>query len=137
MERAEALERVESARVARLATVTPEGRPHIVPVTFALDGNHLVTMVDHKPKTTHRLQRLVNVEVEPRVALLVDHYQDDWELLWWVRVDGTASVHLGDDPWSRAQQVLVAKYPQYQTEPPQGPALMIEITGVSAWASTP
>ena len=85
------------AAAARLATVTPAGHPHIVPVTFVLDsqpgrGDRVYTAVDHKPKTTTRLQRLRNIEAHPQVALLADHYADDWSRLWWVRADGAATV---------------------------------------------
>ena len=83
--------------VARLATVTPAGHPHIVPVTFVLDsrpgqGDWVYTAVDHKPKSTARLQRLRNIQAHPQVALLADHYADDWTRLWWVRADGEAAV---------------------------------------------
>jgi len=94
----DARRRVAEARVARLATVRPDGAPHLVPVTFALlDDDRVVTAVDAKPKTTQHLQRLVNISAEPRVGLLVDHYDDDWQQLWWVRLDGTARV-VRDEP---------------------------------------
>lgn len=137
MRSAEALERFRSARVARLATITPEGHPHIVPVTFAAEEGRAFTMVDHKPKTTRHLQRLINIEAEPRVALLVDHYNDDWERLWWVRVDGTAAVHDRDEMWQHGRQLLEAKYPQYRGRPPEGPAIVVGITRVASWESTP
>ena len=92
MDRAEALRRVTEARVGRFATTRPDGRPHLVPVTFAVLGSILVHMIDHKPKTTDRLQRLANLDSDGRVSLLVDHYEDSWDRLWWVRVDGHATV---------------------------------------------
>ncbi len=137
MRRDEALQRFGTARVARLATVTPQGHPHIVPVTFALEGELLFTMVDHKPKTTQRLQRLDNIEVQPRVALLVDHYEETWERLWWVRIDGVASVHDHDVEWQHAREALEARYSQYRGLPPEGPAIVVEITRVASWESTP
>src|SRR5688500_15454960 len=79
-----------SARVARLATRNPSGEIDLVPVVFALlGGDRLVTAVDQKPKTTRRLQRLADVEHDPRVTVLIDHYDDaDWTALWWVRLHG-------------------------------------------------
>src|SRR5690625_4498503 len=81
------------APVARLATVAPGGAPHLVPIVFALDNDVIYTGVDAKRKTTQRLRRLANIESDPRVSLLVDHYADDWTQLWWVRADGVAVIH--------------------------------------------
>ena len=81
MDDAELRERVSSARVGRLATVSPDGRPHVVPVCFARVGDELVTAVDAKPKSTAALTRLANVLAHPPVTLLVDHYDDDWSSL--------------------------------------------------------
>ncbi len=85
-------QRLAQARVARLATVRPEGHPHIVPITFAFEGGTIVTAIDHKPKTTTALQRLKNIEARPVVSVIIDHYEDDWSRLWWVRGDGTAEI---------------------------------------------
>jgi PPOX class probable F420-dependent enzyme len=90
-------QQLAGARHAVLATVTPDGSPHAVPITFALDHDVIVTAVDHKPKRTTDLQRLRNIGANPRVAVLADHYDDDWSALWWVRADGTAQVVGGDD----------------------------------------
>ena len=84
-------QRLAGARVARLATLTPDGRPHVVPCCFALVEDTLYSAVDGKPKTTLALRRLDNVRAHPACSLLVDHYADDWAALWWVRVDGTAA----------------------------------------------
>ena len=92
---AEARRRFAAAGVARLATVSPGGRPHLVPVTFAVDGDVIYSAVDAKPKTTTRLARLRNIAAEPRVAMLADHYGPDWDRLWWVRADGAATVLAG------------------------------------------
>src|SRR4029453_4312281 len=78
-------DRVEWARVARLATVRPDGRPHVVPITFPLVGDAGGSAVDQKPKTTLALARLANLAVHPVASVLVDHYDDDWARLWWVR----------------------------------------------------
>ena len=77
-----------AAEVARLATVAADGAPHLVPVCFALAGDVVYSAVDGKPKRTPDLARLANIAAEPRVALLADHYEEDWTRLWWVRVDG-------------------------------------------------
>ena len=88
----EARRRFAGSPVARLATVTPSGQPHVVPVTFAVDSDLIYTAVDAKPKTTTRLQRLRNIAAHPRVAVLADRFQTDWDGLWWVRADGQARI---------------------------------------------
>lgn len=135
MEHTEALALLGRSRVGRLATIRPDGRPHIVPVTFALLDQSVVTMIDHKPKTTTRLQRLANIRAEPRVALLVDEWSEDWRHLRWARFDGRAEIHEQGDLWESARSALVTKYGQYEDEPPIGPAIVITIDGVSGWAS--
>jgi PPOX class probable F420-dependent enzyme len=82
---AEARSRFAGARVARLATVSATGVPHLVPVTFAVLGERIVFVVDDKPKSTTRLRRLDNIAARPTVCLLVDIYDDDWTRLWWAR----------------------------------------------------
>jgi PPOX class probable F420-dependent enzyme len=135
MEHTEALALLGRSRVGRLATIRPDGRPHIVPVTFALLDQTVVTMIDHKPKTTTRLQRLANIRAEPRVALLVDEWSEDWRDLRWARFDGRAEIHEQGDLWESARSALVAKYRPYEDEPPIGPAIVITIDSVSGWAS--
>ncbi len=126
--------RVRSARVARLATVRPDGHPHVVPITFALDGETIVTAVDDKPKTTARLQRLRNIEVHPFVSVIVDHYDDDWSRLWWARADGTARI-LGEDT-EREQAIsrLAEKYAPYRERPPRGPVLAVVVERWTSWS---
>jgi PPOX class probable F420-dependent enzyme len=132
----DARRRVTDARVARLATVRPEGAPHVVPVTFALvDDDRLVTAVDAKPKTTQRLQRLVNVEAEPRVGLLVDHYDEDWQQLWWVRLDGVARVVREEPERSGMIEPLLVKYGQYADAPPTGPVVVVDVSRVRYWSA--
>jgi PPOX class probable F420-dependent enzyme len=127
-------DRFTAARVARLATVNADGRPHLVPITFAVDGDRLVTAVDQKPKSSRRLQRLRNIAENPQVSVLADHYSDDWAELWWVRADGTAEV-LDDDATRRqAAAVLVAKYEQYRDQPPAGPVIRITVRSWTGWA---
>ena len=123
--------RLADARVARLATVTEEGRPHVVPCCFALDGDTLYSAVDDvKPKATLALRRLANLAAHPAASLLVDHYQEDWSRLWWVRVDGTARVVTED---ARAAALLSAKYEQYRRRPPPGAVVVLDIESWRAW----
>lgn len=128
--------RVEQARVARLATITSVGDPHIVPVCFAVDGDRIVTAVDDKPKTTMALRRLDNVRAHDRVSLLIDHWSEDWSALWWVRVDGPARV-LDDGPeLTAAIGSLARKYhDQYGIHPPKGPAILIEAERWRGWSA--
>ena len=123
-------QRLAAARVARLATVTPDGAPHLVPIVFALVGDVVCTAVDAKPKRHRALQRLVNIAHEPRVSVLADHYDEDWSTLWWVRADGVATVT--DEP----EPALVAKYPQYAATPPPGPFLRIAVRRWTAWSGS-
>ena len=137
MNRSEALRSLASARVAHLATATPQGDPHVVAVTFAMTGETVVTMIDHKPKKTSRLQRLVNLETHPKASLLVDHYVEDWSALWWVRIDGPVSLETEGANWEAGRTALADKYHQYRQRPPRGTAIMIAIDRVTWWASTP
>jgi PPOX class probable F420-dependent enzyme len=125
-----------SARVARLATCGGDRRhqPHLVPITFALDGEVIVTAVDHKPKRTTALRRLANIAANPRVSVLADHYEDDWSKLWWVRADGTARVVEPRAPaYQDAVARLVERYEEYRERPPEGPAIAITVSRWSGW----
>ncbi|MEU6138578.1 TIGR03668 family PPOX class F420-dependent oxidoreductase [Nocardioides sp. NPDC047086] len=123
--------RFTEARVARLATVSGDGAPRIVPIVFALADELILTAVDHKPKSTTRLRRLEDVAANPSVTLLVDDYDDDWSQLWWARADGVARVHAAHDLGP-----LVAKYADYREQPPSGPVIVIEVTRWSGWSAT-
>lgn len=127
-------ERVAAARVARLGTVRPDGRPHLVPVTYALEGDLLVTAVDAKPKRTTDLQRLRNIAANPAVSVLVDAYDDDWSQLWWVRLDGAAEVVTS--PPGSLLAPLVGKYPQYVDAPPAGPLIVVSVLSWTSWSAT-
>ena len=122
-------ERLASARVGRLATVTAEGRPHVVPVCFALRDGRIYTAVDAKPKRTAALARLDNVRATGRASLLVDHYEEDWSRLWWVRADGTAEVVDSE----AAIDALAAKYEQYRAARPAGPVIAIAPDRWRSW----
>lgn len=123
------------ARVARLATADADGRPHLVPLVFAVAGDVVFSAVDAKPKRTTALRRLENVRQNPRVALLADHYDDsDWDALWWVRADGVARVLAAEDAEARRGVALLAdRYAQYRAEPPRGPVLAIAVERWSGW----
>lgn len=129
----EARARFEAARVARLATVRRDGAPHIVPIVFALDGDRLAFTVDDKPKRTPRLRRLENIEFEPRVSILVDHYEEPWSRLWWVRADGRAAVGHDEGASGRATDLLAAKYGPYERRRPRGPVVVVEIDAWRFW----
>jgi len=126
--------RLVDARVARLATADAEGRPHIVPIAFAHDDENLYFAVDDKPKRSRNLKRLRNIAGNPRVSVLVDHYEDDWTRLWWVRVDGVAHVLVHDAEAQRAIDLLVRKYAQYARKRPQGPVVAIRIEHMTGWS---
>ncbi|MWA01869.1 TIGR03668 family PPOX class F420-dependent oxidoreductase [Actinomadura sp. LD22] len=126
-----------SVPVARLATVGEDGRPRLVPVTFAVHRGSVYTAVDHKPKSTRDLRRLADVRANPRVALLADHYEDDWDRLWWVRVDGHAAVVEDDARRAEPVRLLAARYAQYRDRPPEGPVIAITIDACTGWTATP
>ncbi len=126
--------RLTAAPVARLATVTSAGAPHLVPITFVLLGDELCFAVDHKPKSTTDLARLRNLRHEPRVAVLADEYDDDWARLWWVRVDGVAR-ELPAGERQPALDALAAKYPQYRDERPRGAVVVVRIVRWTGWAA--
>lgn len=132
---AQARQRFAAAPVARLATVGPSGQPHLVPVTFALDGDHVYTAVDAKPKTTTNLRRLGNIRRDPRVAVLADHYETDWDRLWWARADGLASILADPADQARPLELLAARYPQYRANPPAGPVIAIAVERWTGWAA--
>ena len=124
--------RLNEARVGHMATVDEEGKPHLVPLTFAVDGETVYFAVDAKPKRTTALKRLRNIGANPAVSLLVDHYDDDWSRLWWVRVDGTARVTADTTP---ALDLLAHKYEQYRKTRPPGPVVAISIDRMTGWAA--
>ncbi len=140
MDEAEARTLVASARVARLATVNPGLGVDVVPITFALvpalepqGQTRLVTIVDQKPKSTTRLRRLANIATHPEVTVLVDHYEDDWERLWWVRLRGRATVLAEGEAFDEALRALVDRYEQYVAAPPPGPVIDVAVEEWTGW----
>lgn len=114
-EEEEARRLLHTARVARMATVDPDGRPHVVPIVFVFDGETLYTAVDDKPKAadSRRLKRVRNLEENPQVAILVDEYHEDWDRLAYGLVHGEAARVEEAGERRRAARLLKEKYPQY------------------------
>jgi PPOX class probable F420-dependent enzyme len=130
----EARARLALARSAHLATADRRGRPHVVPICFALERETLYTAIDNKPKGGGPLRRLENITANPRVSVLADHYEDeDWAALWWVRADGVARI-VGNAP--HAIELLRARYEQYRESPPFGPVIAIAVERWSGWAGS-
>jgi PPOX class probable F420-dependent enzyme len=119
--------------VAMLATSGPDGAPHIVPVVFAVHDDVVYTAVDAKRKSTQRLRRLANIEANPQVSMLVDHYEDDWAGLWWVRADGVAAIHYSGDAMATGYSLLRRKYLQYQRIALDGPVVTVDVQRWSSW----
>jgi PPOX class probable F420-dependent enzyme len=139
MRRQEAIRRLREARVGRLATVRPDGSPHVMPFVFAIveTGEELTAYwaVDAKPKRSQTIQRLKNIEVDPAVELVVDGYGEDWTTLWWVRASGRARIIPAGDEQEEPLRALAEKYPQYRTRPPTGPIVAIDVDRVSRWSA--
>jgi PPOX class probable F420-dependent enzyme len=136
VDEAEIRRRLAEARVAHLATTGGDGRPHIVPICFVVLSDDIFFAVDHKPKRTTDLQRLRNIAVNPGVAVLVDHYEEDWSGIWWVRIDGRARVLEAGDASDRAIDALISRYPQYARARPDGPVVSIHVERLSGWSAT-
>ncbi|MGW3148861.1 TIGR03668 family PPOX class F420-dependent oxidoreductase [Streptomyces sp. NPDC001177] len=127
-------DRFARARVLRLGTADASGRPHLVPATFAVLEDTVVIAVDHKPKRHTNLKRLRNIEQNSSVALLVDHFDDNWDELWWVRADGDARV-IENEVAGELVDALVDKYEQYQERRPVGQVIEIHVTRWSGWVA--
>ncbi len=128
--------RLEASRTGHLGTVGAGAAPHVVPICFALDGDRIYFAVDSKPKRTRDLKRLRNIAANPRVTMLVDHYEEDWRLLWWVRVDGLARVVAAPDEVEAAIALLQRRYSQYRDARPEGPVVAISIDRLSGWSAS-
>lgn len=122
--------------MARLATVDAKGRPHVVPFCFVLVDETIYSGVDAKPKSTAELRRLDNIRAHPDVAVLIDHYDEDWERLWWVRLDGIGRVLEDGDERELAIETLCGKYEQYRHSPPTGPVIAIAVRSWRTWAAS-
>lgn len=133
MDSREAIALLASVPVARLATTRSDGSPHIVPIVFALHEDEVVTAVDGKPKTSGNLARLAHIKNQPRVCVLADHYENDWARLWWVRVDGTATIEREGESFARGIEALIDRYDQYRSFDIQGPLIRIAPNRITGW----
>ena len=126
---------LEARRVAHLATVDPSGVPQALPVCFALAGASAYVGIDQKPKRTDRpLQRLRNIMANPAVALVADHYDEDWTRLGWVLLRGRAEILTSGGEHARAQDLLRARYPQLRAMDLEGlPVIAIRVERVTSW----
>jgi len=134
--------RLQAARIGRLATLDGVGQPNVLPVCFVMDGDRTIyTPVDRKPKKVppERLARVRNILSQPRVALVVDHYEEDWQELWYVVVRGTAGLISEQSTEERGQALttLREKYQQYRTGmlPDDAPIIRIDIESITGWES--
>ena len=132
---------LESARHGYLSTASSEGDPHLQPVVFQVVGDAVYIAIDEKPKTTLRLRRLTNIEENPRFALLVDRYDDDWNRLWWILLRGPAEV-LWPSEWDAVEServiaALRAKYAQYESMAlEERPLLKLIPERVTRWSAS-
>jgi PPOX class probable F420-dependent enzyme len=133
----EARRRFGAARVGHLATADAAGVPHVVPFVFALDQETVYWAVDHKPKRSPRLRRLENIRVNPHAEAVVDHFDERWSRLWWVRASGRAREVEDPNERTHALESLAEKYPQYRDRPPDGPVVAIDVDVWSSWEASP
>ncbi len=122
--------------VAVLGTADQAGASHLVPVTFLPAGGLLFIAIDDKPKRSPDLKRLRNITVNPRVCLLVQHYEADWERLWWARADGTARIVDSKHVPEPVREGLLHRYPWYAQNPPTGSVIEVAVHQWSGWAFT-
>ena len=131
---------LRSARTGHLATADAKGRPQVVPVCFVFDGQAIYSVLDAKPKTTplRQLRRVKNILANPQVALVVDHYEENWDKLQYILVSGDAELLESDEKWVVAIAMLREKYPQYQAmDLDQSPVIKITPVRYSPWSSQP
>lgn len=127
--------RFVEARVAVLATADAAGMPHAVPVTFAVEGETILTAIDGKPKAAGPMRRVANIEANPAVSLLVHAYDEEWDLLWWARADGHATILRAGASFEHAVALLRARYPQYVSIEIPGPAIVVRVERWAGWSA--
>jgi PPOX class probable F420-dependent enzyme len=137
MEPDEMRRRVDEGRVGRIATVSPGGRPHVVPFVYVLQDETLYSSVDAKPKRSPDLRRIRNLRANPAVEVVVDHYEEPWDEIWWVRMHGHGEVLESGPERDRALGLLGAKYPDYRDSPPQGAVVAVRIDRWRGWSFRP
>ena len=123
---------LETARVARLAYLDDKDGPRVLPVTFALAGDVVWSAIDRKPKRSAEPARIRYLRRDPRAALVVDVYDDDWSKLAWVQLLGRVDV-IEPGGSSAGLEALVAKYEPYREDPPPGPLLRLEVGRALCW----
>lgn len=131
---------LHTARVARLATVDSAGQPHVVPIVFVYDGGRLFTPLDAKPKQVpvSQLQRVRNLAANDRAAVVIDHYDEDWQQLAWVQLRGRAALLTDGDAYEAGLALLRQKYPQYATLSLAGcPLIRITVAQLRGWRAAP
>ena len=131
---------IETASIARLATVSGAGEPHNIPLCFWFDGARFYFAIDEKPKRKSGtgIKRMKNIAENPRVALLIDHYEEDWNRLAYVLIHGIAHIVKDDAEYALAIQHLRHKYPQYRAMllvQEKNPAIRIVPQRVHAWGA--
>jgi PPOX class probable F420-dependent enzyme len=130
------LDLLTQTRVGRLATADQSGQPHVIPIVFATDGERLYTPLDRKPKRvgSMELKRVRNLVENPRVAVVVDHYEEDWSKLTWLLVKGTGTLVESGEEYDVGVQLLEKKYPQYERMRLQGqPLIVITPFDITSW----
>ena len=129
---------VRSARVARLATGDRNGQPHVIPICYAFDGKALYSPIDEKPKKISplKLKRITNIRENPRVAVVIDHYDENWKKLAYVLITGRAAILLAGQKHKKAALLLRRKYPQYRRMAiDRRPMIRIMPTRVTSWGA--
>jgi PPOX class probable F420-dependent enzyme len=134
----QARELVRRARVGRLATSDAANRPHAIPICYACIDDFVYSVIDAKPKRNPlKLKRLRNISENPQVALVVDHYDDDWSQLAWVLLRGRCQIVTDEYEYGRALAALQDRYPQYRDMGlaiDTNPMMRITLERVIAWA---
>ena len=128
--------RIKARRIAHLATSDPQGMPHLIPICFVFDGDHFYSVLDQKPKRTPvtQLKRVRNILSNPNVAVVLDHYEEDWNRLWYVLVRGSAQLIREGEEHRRATLMLREKYPQYlEMDIDDSPVIKITPEGITSW----
>ncbi len=126
---------LEAERVARLATADRRGQPHVVPICYALVGDLVCFTIDEKPKKkTRGLKRLDNIRANPKVALVIDRYDEDWSKLGWLMIQGDADILADGDLHQKAQERLRERYSQLQSMRIETlPVVAITVTKINGW----
>ena len=130
----QARSRFAASPVAVLGTSDDTGAAHLVPVTFLAAGDTVYIAIDDKPKSSRDLKRLRNIAADPRVCLLAQHYDEDWNRLWWARADGIARVVGAVELPFGVLGGLAERYPWYRAHPPGGPLIEVAVRSWSGWA---